>query len=693
MEKIFFPPAAFILALALLAPSAAAQAAGPLSSKHQAWLENEAALIVTPAEREAFLKLSGDRHRDQFIEAFWKQRDPTPGTVRNEFREEHARRLGYADLAFGLAAPGRGRRTEQGRIFITLGPPLDVRKIRAKEIRPMEIWFYRNRPGFGDAADFRLLFYQPAGGEEFKLYDPTADRPKNLVVNALRKADPQGAGSTAPGWDALDEQAYHVLLAAAPEAAESAVSCFPEAPGPSMIPRSSRLLADVRANAFERVDAAYIRAFLEHKPAADVNYSVHAMGNASSVQVFRDPAGFLRVHYAVAPERISMDACGDKFMAGWRATLRLTAADGTTLYQEAKAVPLDLYRPEIKALRGFAFQFFDSVPAIPGEFTLNVLLENTVSKEFTTITAALAGPGGKDLWMSPPLVARRSALVAPSPGGAARAGQGGEIQVDPALGGAIGAGEKASLFLQVRNAPPALRAAGIVEFSLLRDDRPVRSFRRSFSGYKDGENVLEELPTDTLEPGRYTVRVQILDPTGKEIAAGRAALVLADKPLPRPWIVSQPSPPLEDAYYNGVLGRQYLNRNDFDMAAQELSLARYKKPDALEYALGYAQALLARGEFDPARAAARPFAEKGSDSFDLYWVLGRAAQGAEKFQEAIEHYQRALVLKGDVAPVLNALGDCFLKTGAREMAGQAWRRSLAARPDQPDIRKKLESLK
>ena len=124
-----------------------------------------------------------------------------------------------------------------------------------------------------------------------------------------------------------------------------------------------------------------------------------------------------------------------------------------------------------------------------------------------------------------------------------------------------------------------------------------------------------------MEPGRYTVRVQILDPTGKEIAAGRAALVLADKPLPRPWIVSQPSPPLEDAYYNGVLGRQYLNRNDFDMAAQELSLARYKKPDALEYALGYAQALLARGEFDPARAAARPFAEKGSDSFDLYWVL------------------------------------------------------------------------
>ena len=99
------------------------------------------------------------------------------------------------------------------------------------------------------------------------------------------------------------------------------------------------------------------------------------------------------------------------------------------------------------------------------------------------------------------------------------------------------------------------------------------------------------------------------------------------------------------------------------------------------------------GWIDPARAAVRPFAEKGNDSFDLYWVLGRAAQGEEKFQEAIERYQRALVIKGDVPPVLNALGDCCLKTGDRDMAGQAWRRSLAVKPDQPDIRKKLEALK
>ncbi len=703
MNKRTIIPAALILALAFLAPSAASRTAAPPSSKYKVWLEDEAAAIITPAERDVFLKLSGDRERELFIEVFWKQRDPTPNTARNERREEHTRRLGYADLVFSRSLPGRGRRSEQGRIYITLGPPLDVQKINSPGLAPMEIWYYQGRPGFGATTYFRLLFYQPAGGGEFKLYDPGAASPKNLVLDPLRRTDKQGAqsafqagdgaGIAAPGWDALDKQAFRNLLAIAPEAAESAVSCYPGTRDASMIQRSSILVAEVRAYPLKQVDGAYAQAFLERKAMVDVSYSVQAMANASSVQVYRDPGGIFRVHYAVAPERISMDSFGGQFLADWKTTLRLTAADGTTLYREEKYVPIALYRPEIKALKNASFQFYDSAPITPGPCTLNVLLENTVSKEFTSITAAIAIPAGKGLWMSPLLVARRAALVAPVPGGATRSFQIGEIQIDPAIDGLIPAREKAALFFQVHDASPALRAAGIVEFSLLREGRPVRSFRRSFSGYKDGRSVLEELPTETMEPGSYAVRVRLLDPMGKEVAAGQTALVLTDKPLLRPWIAAQPNPPIEDAYYNGALGRQYLNKKDIEMAAQELSLARYKKPEVLDYALGYAQALLARGEFDPARAAVRKFAENSGDSFDLYWILGQAAQGAGRTKEAIELYQRALVLNGDVAPVLNAMGDCFLKTGDREMAGQAWRKSLSVRPDQPDVRKKIEAIK
>jgi len=85
----------FVLFAALLVVAAldAGQAASKprLPAAHRAWLEEEAVYIITATERSVFLKLQSDRERDIFIEAFWRQRDPTPGTPENEFKTEHFR--------------------------------------------------------------------------------------------------------------------------------------------------------------------------------------------------------------------------------------------------------------------------------------------------------------------------------------------------------------------------------------------------------------------------------------------------------------------------------------------------------------------------------------------------------------------------------------------------------------------------
>src|SRR5512136_1971269 len=84
-------------------PQAKAAAPKPVSSKvvlperFQRWLNEEVVYIITKRERDVFLQLRTDRERDIFIEAFWKQRDPTPGTPQNEAQEEHQRRLDYAN--------------------------------------------------------------------------------------------------------------------------------------------------------------------------------------------------------------------------------------------------------------------------------------------------------------------------------------------------------------------------------------------------------------------------------------------------------------------------------------------------------------------------------------------------------------------------------------------------------------------
>jgi len=76
-----------------------------LSEAHKKWLEEEVVYIITPAEKDVFLKLETDRERDNFIQEFWRQRDPTPGTPRNEFREEHYLRIDFANRTFGRGTP------------------------------------------------------------------------------------------------------------------------------------------------------------------------------------------------------------------------------------------------------------------------------------------------------------------------------------------------------------------------------------------------------------------------------------------------------------------------------------------------------------------------------------------------------------------------------------------------------------
>jgi len=87
------------------------------------WL-NEVTYIITPEERRAFEQLSTNEERDQFVEIFWNNRNPDPESPVNTVKEEHYRRLAYADEHFASGVPGR--QTDRGRIYIIWGPPDEI---------------------------------------------------------------------------------------------------------------------------------------------------------------------------------------------------------------------------------------------------------------------------------------------------------------------------------------------------------------------------------------------------------------------------------------------------------------------------------------------------------------------------------------------------------------------------------------
>jgi GWxTD domain-containing protein len=133
--------------------------------KYEAWLTEDVTDIITAKEKDVFLKLATDTEREFFIEAFWRQRDPIPETPENEFREEHYRRIQYANANFGKGTSRPGRKTDRGKIYTILGKPVNVVSYgsESSNLVPIEVWFYNEDFKAGLPSTFYVVFFQEDG--------------------------------------------------------------------------------------------------------------------------------------------------------------------------------------------------------------------------------------------------------------------------------------------------------------------------------------------------------------------------------------------------------------------------------------------------------------------------------------------------------------------------------------------------
>ena len=185
MKWTYSRTVAWVLILICFVPAAhSADRSKSLPSQYRHWLNEEVNYIIDSNERKQFLALTTDAQRDSFIEAFWKVRNSDPDSSGiNTYKEEHYRRLAYANDHYGSMALQDGWRTDQGRIYIVLGPPQQVvTYLSARNVRPMEIWFYQS-PSQALPSYFSLLFYKRSNGDPFSLYSPTQDGPAHLVTS------------------------------------------------------------------------------------------------------------------------------------------------------------------------------------------------------------------------------------------------------------------------------------------------------------------------------------------------------------------------------------------------------------------------------------------------------------------------------------------------------------------------------
>ncbi len=133
-----------------------------LGDVDKVWLMEEVPDIITEDERRAFLQLGTAEEREQFIEIFWRDRNPDPESPINPVREEHYRRLAYADEHFPSGVSGR--KTDRGHIYIIWGPPDEIESHPTggsfdrpleqgggtTSTYPWELWRYRHLEGVGE---------------------------------------------------------------------------------------------------------------------------------------------------------------------------------------------------------------------------------------------------------------------------------------------------------------------------------------------------------------------------------------------------------------------------------------------------------------------------------------------------------------------------------------------------------------
>jgi GWxTD domain-containing protein len=208
-----------------------------LSDTYKTWLNQDVVYIISDEEKKAFRNLSNDEERDAFIEQFWLRRNPDPDSSDNEYREEHYRRIAYANEHFAAGKPGW--KTDRGHIYIAFGKPDSIESHPSggtyerpidegggeTSTFPFETWHYRYLEGIGDNIDLEFVDTCQCGDYHFTidrsekdalLHVPGAGQTMSEQMGQSKKADrfkggleslgagPNGASNQSKQFDRIE---------------------------------------------------------------------------------------------------------------------------------------------------------------------------------------------------------------------------------------------------------------------------------------------------------------------------------------------------------------------------------------------------------------------------------------------------------------------------------------------------------
>jgi GWxTD domain-containing protein len=482
-----------------------------LASPYKKWLSEDVIYIITDEERRAFVQLQTNEEREEFIEAFWQRRNPDPDSTDNPVKEEHYRRIAYANEHFASGIPGW--KTDRGHVYIAYGKPdtIETHPTGGTWNRPMdqgggttstypyEDWTYNYIEGLGNNVELEFVDTTGTGQYQFTT-DPSA---KDALLEI------PGAGLTLAEEEGLSTKAQRFMNTDGSHLAPSAMGGQP-----ASLDEFNRLELSAKIFAPPVVKFKDLEAMVSSRIVRD---QLHFTYRFDFMRITSDTV-LVPITVNIPNSQMSFHDRDGVHSATLDLFARISTLSGRVVQTFEDTVRQDFPDSLLQQSLKSSSIYQKAVPLRPGLYRLDVVLKDTTSNNVGVLATRLAVPPFEDEKLAASTLILADQI---SPVAAKELGVGqfviGSIKIRPKVDQVFPTNQPMGLFLQIYNLKvdeKTHKNDAWVDIQVFQGDKAVaRVMQTSEEMKQTGEQltVQQTVALATLPPGKYRVDIKATD--------------------------------------------------------------------------------------------------------------------------------------------------------------------------------------
>ena len=485
-----------------------------LETPYKKWLNEDVSYIISDEEKQAWKRLATDDERQQFIEQFWLRRDPTPDTEENAFKEEHYRRIAYANEHYASGIPGW--KTDRGRIYIMYGPADEIEDHSSggSYQRPMEegggetstypfqTWRYRYIEGIG--TNIMIEFVDPTMSGEFHMtMDPSEKDALLYVPNAgLTMSEQMGMSTKTDRFNRTDG----THLGTGTQPLPASMNEF------ERLEQFAKLQKPPKVK-FKDLDAVV---------SSNIRYNTLPLKVQADYVRITDSTVLTSITVQLQRKDLQFQQKDNVATATVNIYGRITSIAGRVVnyFEDVVSVPVPT---ELlgKAIEGASI-YQKAIPLPPGMYRLNVVAKDVVGGNMTTYPMALNVPHFEEEKLASSSLILAD-LIEKVPTRSIGTGQFviGDTKIRPRMGDTFDRNEKLGIYMQFYNFGPdekTNKPNASIQYEITKTGstgKPVLDYTEDVNqipGASSAQVTVEKLlPLAALDPGEYTLTMKVVD--------------------------------------------------------------------------------------------------------------------------------------------------------------------------------------